>query len=90
MAVFSSNAPHAHKVVQYGSNIVVKAKGILPEFSRYKGLTAIDTSIDRLGILECHFPEGVFDNTGGVVANAQFQIQDTAFLMLQQKGGGAQ
>ena len=57
-------------------NICIDADGLPLNFLRANCLSLIDTGVDCVWILRGHLPEGIFDDNGRIVPNAQFQKED--------------
>ena len=66
----------SHYNAQCGSNICINADRLPIYLLRANRLPLIDTDIGGMGVLRRHLPEGVLDDDGGIIANAQFQKEN--------------
>ena len=62
------------------------AERAVSELRRRGGLVPVEAGVQRLRVVPRHPPEGVLDDAGGVVADAQLQIEHPAARVRRQKG----
>ena len=67
------------------SDIPVNADRLLFNLSRADGLPPVDADVGGFGVSRCHLPEGIFNNSRGVISHAEFQKYYFQVFMSPQK-----
>lgn len=64
------------QALQNLSNICIHTDRLPLDLLRANRLSLVDTGVDCVRVLRRHLPEGILDDDGGVIANAQLQKED--------------